>query len=79
MFQSHEGIDFSETFSQTSSKDYFKMLWQLDVHVSLRLLQMDVKTVFLRKNPYKKFICRNLRGIRQKLRAYGTQTKEAPI
>ena len=42
-----EGIDYKETFSLVSSKDYFRTIMALVVHFDLELHQMDVKTAFL--------------------------------
>ena len=45
-----EGIDFKETFSPVSSKNYFRTIMALVAHYDLELHQMDVKTAFLNGN-----------------------------
>ena len=42
-----EGIDYKESFSLVSSKDYFRTIMKLVAHFDLELHQMDVKTAFL--------------------------------
>ena len=42
-----EGIDYKETFSPVSSKDYFRTIMALVAHFDLELHQMDVKIAFL--------------------------------
>ena len=46
-FTQNEGIDYKETFSLVSTKDYFKIIMILVAHFDLELHQMDVKTKFL--------------------------------
>jgi Reverse transcriptase (RNA-dependent DNA polymerase) len=46
-FIQKEGIDFTETFSHVSTKDYFRIIMALVAHFDLELHQMDVKTAFL--------------------------------
>jgi Reverse transcriptase (RNA-dependent DNA polymerase) len=46
-FTQKEGIDFTETFSSVSMKDYFRIIMALVAHFDLELHQMDVKTTFL--------------------------------
>ncbi|KAK0586824.1 hypothetical protein LWI29_012854 [Acer saccharum] len=46
-FTQKEGIDFKETFSPVSMKDYFRTIMALVAHFDLELHQMDVKTAFL--------------------------------
>jgi len=46
-FTKKEGIDFKDTFSLVSSKDYFRTIMALVAHYDLELHQMDVKTIFL--------------------------------
>ena len=42
-----EGIDFKETFSPLSTKDYLFIIMAIVVHFDLELHQMDVRTAFL--------------------------------
>ena len=46
-FTQKEGIDYTETFSLASRKDYLHMIMALVAHFDLELHQMDVKTAFL--------------------------------
>jgi hypothetical protein len=46
-FTQREDIDYNETFSLVSCKDYFKIIMTLLAHYDLELHQMDVKTTFL--------------------------------
>lgn len=46
-FTQKEGIDYTETFSPTSTKDSFRIIMALIAHLNIELYQMDVKTVFL--------------------------------
>ena len=41
-----EGIDYNETFSPVSCKDYFRIIMVLVTHYDLELHQIDVKTAF---------------------------------
>jgi hypothetical protein len=51
-FTQREGIDYNETFSPISSKDYFKIIMTLVTHYNLELNQMDIKTAFLNGDLY---------------------------
>jgi hypothetical protein len=55
-FTQREGIDYNETFSLVSCKDFFRIIMTLVAHYDLELHQMDVKTTFfigdLDKNVY---------------------------
>ena len=42
-----EGIDYNETFSSVSCKDFFRFIIALVAHYDLELHQMVVKTAFL--------------------------------
>ena len=42
-----EGIDFKETFSPVSTKDYLRIIMAIVAHFDLKLHQMDVRTAFL--------------------------------
>jgi hypothetical protein len=46
-FTEREGIDYTETFSPVSYKDYLRIIMALVAHYDLELHQMDVKTTFL--------------------------------
>ena len=46
-FTQREVIDFTETFSLVSSKDFFRRIMALVAHFDLELHQIDVKTAFL--------------------------------
>ena len=46
-FTKKEGIDYKETFSPVSSKDYFRIIMAFVAHFNLELHQIDVKTTFL--------------------------------
>ena len=41
------GIEYNETFSPISSKDFFRIIMGLVAHYDLELPQMDVKMAFL--------------------------------
>ena len=49
-FNQREGIDYTETFSPVSKKDYFRIIMALVAHFDFDLHQMDVKTAFLNGN-----------------------------
>ena len=42
-----EGIDFTDTFTQVSTKDSFRLIMEVIAHFELELHQMDVKIAFL--------------------------------
>jgi hypothetical protein len=46
-FTQREGIDYAETFSLVSCKDYLKIIMTLVAHCDLELHQIDVKMTFL--------------------------------
>ncbi|KAJ4713080.1 Retrovirus-related Pol polyprotein from transposon TNT 1-94 [Melia azedarach] len=46
-FTQKEGIDYKETFSPISSKDFFRIIMALMAHSNIELHQIDVKTTFL--------------------------------
>ena len=46
-FMQREGINYNETFSPVSYKDYFRIIMVLVAYYNLELHQMDVKTTFL--------------------------------
>jgi hypothetical protein len=46
-FTQREGMDYNETFSPVSCKDFFIIIMVLVVHYDLELHQMDIKTAFL--------------------------------
>ena len=46
-FTQKEGIDYKETFSPVSKKDYLRVILALVSHFDLELQQMDVKVAFL--------------------------------
>ena len=49
-FTKKEGINYKETFSPVSKKDYFRIVMALVAHFDLELHQIDVKTTFLNEN-----------------------------
>ena len=49
-YMQREGIDYNETFSPVSYKDFFRIIMALVAHYDLELHQMDVKTVFLNED-----------------------------
>ena len=49
-FIQREGIDYNETFSSVSCKDFFRIIMALVAHYDLELHQMDVKTAFLNRD-----------------------------
>ena len=49
-FTQREGIDYNQTFSLVSYKDYFRIIMTLVAHYDLELRQMDVKTAFLNRD-----------------------------
>ena len=51
-FTQREGIDYNETFSPVSYKDFFRIIMALVAHYDLELHQMDVKTAFLNGDLY---------------------------
>ena len=46
-FTQREVINYTETFSSVSKKDFLQVIMALVAHFYLELHQMDVKTVFL--------------------------------
>ncbi|WVY98395.1 hypothetical protein V8G54_030546 [Vigna mungo] len=46
-FTQREGIDYKETFSPVSKKDFLRIIMALVAHFDFELHQMDVKTTFL--------------------------------
>ena len=56
-FTQKEGIDYKETFSQFSSKDSFRIIIALMVHINLELHQMDVKIAFFINSNINETIC----------------------
>ena len=46
-FTQKEGIDYIETFSPVSKKDYLRVILALIAHFYMELQQMDVKIAFL--------------------------------
>ena len=46
-YNKKEGVDFKETFSLVSTKDYFRTVMTLVAYFDLELHQMGVKTTFL--------------------------------
>ena len=46
-FTQREGIDYNETFSPVSCKDFFIIIMPLVTHYDLELHQMDIKTTYL--------------------------------
>jgi hypothetical protein len=51
-YTQREGIDYNETFSPVSCKDFFRIIMALVAHYDLELHQMDVKTTFLNGDLY---------------------------
>ena len=49
-FTQCEGIDYNETFSPVLSKDSLRIMMTLLVYFDLELHQMDVKTIFKRRD-----------------------------
>jgi hypothetical protein len=49
-FTQREVINYSETFSPLSCKDYLRIIMALVAHYDLELHQMDVKTSFLNRD-----------------------------
>lgn len=49
-FTQKGGIDFNETFSPVSTKEYFRLIMALVAYFDLELHQIDVKTDFLNGN-----------------------------
>ena len=49
-FTQREGIDYNETFSPVSCKDYFRIIMALMAHYDLELHHMDVNTAFLNRD-----------------------------
>ena len=49
-FTQKEGIDYKETLSPISTKDFFRTIMALVAHFDLELHQMDIKTAFLNGN-----------------------------
>ena len=46
-FTQKEGIDYTQTFSLVSKKDFLHIILTLVAHLDLELQQMDLKTTFL--------------------------------
>jgi hypothetical protein len=61
-FTQREGIDYNETFSRVSCKNFFRIIMALVAHCDLELHQMDVKMAFLNGDLEKKFYMAQLKG-----------------
>ena len=61
-FTQREGLDYNETFSPVSCKDFFRIIMALVAHYDLELHQMDVKTAFLNENLEKNIYMAQLKG-----------------
>ena len=46
-YSQREGIDFKETFSLVSIKDFLRIIMAIVTHFDLKLHHMDVRTTFL--------------------------------
>ena len=46
-YSQREGIDFKETFSPVSTKDFLSIIMAIVAHFDLELHEMDVRTTFL--------------------------------
>ena len=46
-FTQNEGIDYKETFSSVSKKDFLRIILALVAHFDFELQQMDMKTTLL--------------------------------
>ena len=51
-FRQREGIDYNETFSPVSCKDFFRIIMSLVAHYDLELHKMDVKMTLLNGDLY---------------------------
>ena len=60
-FTQREGIDYTETFSHVSKKDYLRIIMALIAHFDFDLYQMDVKTTFLNGNLEEEVYMKNLK------------------
>ena len=58
-FTQREGIDYNETFSLVSCKDFFRIIMALVAYYDLELHQMDVKMTFLTEDLEKMFTRHN--------------------
>ncbi|RVW64728.1 Retrovirus-related Pol polyprotein from transposon TNT 1-94 [Vitis vinifera] len=61
-YTQREGIDFTETFSPVSTKDYFRLVMALVAHFDLELHQMDVKIAFLNENKFNQCVYMKVNG-----------------
>ena len=61
-FTQKEGIDYTETFSLVSKKDYLCVILALVAHFDIELQQMDVKTAFLNRELEEEVYMKQLEG-----------------
>ena len=61
-FNQREGIDYTETFSPISKKDYLRIIMALVAHFDFDLHQMDVKMAFLNGNLEEEVYMKQLGG-----------------
>ncbi|KAD3337387.1 hypothetical protein E3N88_32907 [Mikania micrantha] len=61
-FTQKEGIDYQETFSPVSRKDFLRIVMSLVAHFDLELHHMDVKTAFLNGNLYEDVFMKQAEG-----------------
>lgn len=61
-FIKHEGIDYIETFSLLSNKDFLRIILALVAHFDIKLQQVDVKTTILNGNLEEKVFMQQLEG-----------------
>ncbi|RVX20652.1 Retrovirus-related Pol polyprotein from transposon TNT 1-94 [Vitis vinifera] len=65
-----EGINYKETFSPISKKDFLRIVMTLVAHFDLELHQMDVKTAFLNDDLHEEVYMDQLKGFQDKGKAH---------
>jgi hypothetical protein len=75
-FTQREEIDYNETFSLVSCKDFFRIIMALVAHYDLELHQMDVRTAFLNEDLEENVYMAQPKGFVVKEKKYGMPLKE---
>jgi hypothetical protein len=74
-----EGIDYNETLSLVSCKDYFKTIMALVAHYNLELHQTDVNTTILNGDLEENIYMAQPKGCHGRQRRNGMPPKETDL